>query len=93
MVQSSDSHGELGHWVESRRAAVDDLLNELGKGSPVCPVLGESLDLCIGRNFSGQQEPEKSFWEWFRAAWGLGQLSLTFRNGLATETDALLFRR
>lgn len=73
VLESSDSDGELGHWVEIAGAAVDELLNELGDVGAGSPLGREVADLLLGGNLAGQQKPEKTFWERLLAAWGLGE--------------------
>ena len=84
-------HGELAHGVEGRRAAVDDLLHELGDGGARGPVLGELGDLLGRGDLAGEEQPEEGLGEGFFAARGLGEEILAFFDGLAAEADALLW--
>ena len=72
VLESSDSEGELGHWVEVARAAVDELLNELGDIGAGGPLGGEVADLLLRGNLAGQEEPEEAFWEGLLTTGGLG---------------------
>jgi hypothetical protein len=47
--------------VESGGASVEDLLNELGESGTGSPLLGESLDLLLGGDLTGDEEPEETF--------------------------------
>ena len=60
MLESSDSEGELCHWVEVTWAAVDELLDEFGDFGTGGPLGGEVADLLLARNFTGQEKPEKT---------------------------------
>ena len=51
--------------MESGRAAVEDLLDEGGKGRAGSPVLGEGGDLLLGGHLSGEEKPEEGFGERF----------------------------
>ncbi|KAH3977081.1 hypothetical protein HBI24_066430 [Parastagonospora nodorum] len=52
VLESSDGDGELSHWVEIARAAVDELLNELGDVGAGGPLGGQVADLLLGRNLA-----------------------------------------
>lgn len=58
---SGDSQTELAHRMESGRASVQDLLNELGDSGASSPVLGKFDNLFLSRDFTGDEEPEEAF--------------------------------
>lgn len=60
VLKSGDSEGELGHWVQSGRAAVNQFLNELGHIGAGGPFCGEGADLLFAWDLAGQEQPEKS---------------------------------
>jgi len=60
LLESSDGERELSHGVEVRRAAVDQLLNELGDIGTSSPLSGQVADLLLGRDLAGKEEPEKT---------------------------------
>lgn len=104
-LKSSDSEGELSHGVEVGRAAVDELLDELGDIGTGSPVGRQVADLLLRRNLASQEKPEETLGKRLLATRGLGKdiLALgdllcvitywqTLRRhtyGLATEADAL----
>jgi hypothetical protein len=88
----SDSEGELTHGVESGRASVEQLLNKLGDSGTSSPVLGKSSDLLLRGDLTSDEEPEEGLGKGLGATGGLGEQLLAFGNGLAAETDALLWR-
>ena len=49
--------------MESRGASVEDLLDELGERGTGSPLLGESLDLLLGGDLAGDEEPEEALGE------------------------------
>jgi len=59
--------------VEVARAAVDELLNELGDIGAGGPLGGEVADLLLRGNLAGQEEPEEAFWEGLLTTGGLGE--------------------
>ena len=61
MLESSDSKGELCHWMEITGAAVDELLDEFGNFGTSGPLGGEVADLLLAGNFTSQEKPEKTF--------------------------------
>lgn len=79
-LQSSDSQGELGHGVQVIRAAVDELLNELGHIGTSGPFGGEIADLLLAGNLAGQQQPEETFRERLLAAGSFGKQLLALGN-------------
>lgn len=76
--------------MEGRGASVEDLLNEFGKSSTGSPLLGKGLDLLLGGDFAGDEEPEETFGKGLGTAGGLREKLLALGNGLAAETDTLL---
>lgn len=46
--------------MKGGRTSVKELLDELGNSSTSSPVLGESIDLFLSRDFTGDEEPEKT---------------------------------
>ena len=78
--------------MKRRRAAVEDLLNEGGDGGTGGPVLGEGVDLLLGGNLTSEEKPEETLGERLRPARGLRESLLNFGDGLAAETDTLLYR-
>lgn len=60
VLKSSDGERELSHWVESTRATVNELLNELRNGRTGCPFCREFADLLLGRDLASQKEPEET---------------------------------
>ena len=90
LLEGGDGHGELGHGVEVGRAAVDELLNELGDLGAGSPVGREVADLLLGGDLAGQEKPEEAFGQRLLATGGLGQKLLALGDGLAAEADTLL---
>jgi hypothetical protein len=76
--------------VEVGRAAVDELLNELGDLGAGSPVGREVADLLLGGDLAGQEKPEEAFGQRLLATGGLGQKLLALGDGLAAEADTLL---
>lgn len=76
--------------MEGGRASVQDLLDEFGDSSARGPVFGELVDLLLGGDFTGYEEPEKTLGQWLLATGGLGESLLDVRDGFTAETDALL---
>lgn len=76
--------------MKSRWAPVKDLLDEFWDSSASGPVLGELVDLLLGGDFTGDEEPEKTFGQWLLPTGGLGKSLLDIGDGFAAETDALL---
>ena len=60
LLESSDSQRELSHRVEVGRAAVDELLDELGEVGTSGPLGGEVTDLLLGGDLAGQEKPEET---------------------------------
>lgn len=76
--------------MESRRASVKDFLDKLGNGGTGSPVAGELLDLLLGGDLAGNEEPEETFREGFGTTGGFRKQILALRDSLATEADTLL---
>lgn len=92
VVEGSDGEGELRHGVEGGRASVEDLLNELGEVGAGSPLLGESLNLLLGGDLTGDEEPEETLREGLGTTGGLGEELLALGDGLATEADTLIYK-
>jgi hypothetical protein len=73
VLESSDGDGELRHGVEIARAAVDELLDELGDVGTGGPFCGQVADLLLGGNLASQQKPEETLWERLLTTGGLGE--------------------
>ena len=78
--------------MEGGRAAVEDLLDEGGEGRAGSPVLGEGVDLLLGGNLTSEEKPEETLGKRLRPARGLRESLLDLGDGLAAETDTLLYR-
>jgi hypothetical protein len=78
VLESSDGNGELRHGVEVARAAVNELLDELGDGGTGGPFCGKVANLLLGGNLAGQEKPEETFWQRLLATGGLGKELLAF---------------
>lgn len=61
LLESGDGKGELGHGVQVGRAAVDQLLDELGDVGAGGPLGGEVADLLLGGDLTGQEKPEETW--------------------------------
>lgn len=55
VLQGGNGQRELGHGVEVRRAAVNELRDELGDVGPRSPVCGEFTDLLLGGHLASQK--------------------------------------
>jgi hypothetical protein len=86
----SNSHTELAHGVERRRASVQNFLDEFRDGRTSSPVFRQFSNLFLGRYFPSNQKPEKAFGQRLRAAWCPGEKFLAFWDRLATETNTLI---
>lgn len=60
VLESSDSEGELCHWVKIAWASVDELFDELWYVGTSGPLGREIANLLLAGNFTGQKEPEKT---------------------------------
>lgn len=60
LLEGSDGHRELSHGVQVVGAAVDELLDELGKVGTGSPLGGQGANLGLRGNLTGQEEPEKT---------------------------------
>ncbi len=74
--------------MQRRRAAVEDLLNECGKGGTGSPILGEGRDLLLGGDLASEEKPEETFGKRLGPAGGPGKSLLDLGDGLATEANA-----
>lgn len=90
LLESRDGQRELGHGVEIGRAAVDQLLNELGEVGAGSPLGRKVADLLLGRDLTGEEKPEETLRKGLLATGSLGEELLALGDGLSTETDALL---
>lgn len=73
VLKSGHGQGELGHGVEGARAAVDELLNELGDIRAGSPLSRQVADLLLGGDLAGQQKPEETLRQRLLASGSLGQ--------------------
>jgi len=71
-------------------APINQLLYKFGDLGTSRPFLRKSLGLFLGRDFSSEQQPEKTFGQWFVPAWRFRELFLTFRDGQVSETDTFV---
>lgn len=83
----------MTHGVEGRRASVQNLFNKFWEGSTGSPVFRELGDLLLGGDLAGEQEPEEGLRKRFCTTGCFWELSLNFRDSLATETDTLICTR
>lgn len=86
-THGSDGERELAHGVEGRRAGVDEVLNELGDRSTGGPVGGESGALLLGRDLSGEEEPEEGLGERLLSSGRLRKELLALGDGLSTVKE------
>jgi hypothetical protein len=70
-LASEDTHGELSHGVHVLGEALDEVLDVLGDLASVEELSLEFLKLGVAWELSCEEEPEGSFGEGLRAAWGL----------------------
>lgn len=61
VLKSSDGKGELSHGVEVVRAAVNELLNELGDVGASSPLSGQVTDLLFAGDLTSEQQPEETY--------------------------------
>lgn len=90
LLESGNGERELRHGVEISRAAVDQLLDELGEVGAGSPLSREVADLLLSRDLAGKEKPEKTLGKRLLSAGGLGEELLALGDGLATEANALL---
>lgn len=90
VVQGGNGDRKLAHRVEGGWTAVDEFLDKLGKGSTSGPVGGETLDLLNGGDFAGEEKPEETLRQRLGSTGSFREQVLAFRNGLASESDALI---
>ena len=77
--------------MEGRRAAVDEILNELGEGAASGPVLAEFGDLLLGGDLASNEQPEETFGQRLVTTGRLREEVATFGDAVATEADTLLY--
>lgn len=75
--------------MQSTRAAVNDLFDELRETGARRPLLGEAIDLLLCRDLASDEEPEEALGQWFLATGSLGEFCLDIRDGVIAETNAL----
>lgn len=61
MFEGCDCEGELSHWVEIVRAAVDELGDELGDVGAGGQFGGQLSNLLLAWDFSSQEKPEEAY--------------------------------
>lgn len=76
--------------MEGVGASVDELLDEFGDLSPGSPLLGQTLDLLLGWDLSGEEEPEETLWQGLLTTWGGWEFGLALGDGQASESDTLV---
>lgn len=91
VIQSSDGCWELWHWMEGGWEVVKHCNNMSWQSGAVGPFTWQIISLSLVWNVAGDQEPEKTFGQWFCATWSLRQNLLAFRNRQAAETDSLIW--
>jgi len=87
VLESGNSNRELGHWVEGVGATIDELLDELGDPGAGSPFGGESADLLLSGDLSGQEKPEKTLGQRLLSSRSLGEKGLAFRNLESTASS------
>jgi hypothetical protein len=75
--------------VKGSRAAVDDLLNKLGKSCASSPLPREAINLLLGGDLASYEEPEKALRKRLLAAGSLGELILNLRDCVVAEPNSL----
>lgn len=88
-VKRIDSGTELSHWVQVAWEVVQHLHNVSWQVGGARPLLAELLDLGLGWDLAGDEEPEETLWQWLAALLGGGKELLAFWDGVALESDAL----
>lgn len=73
VLKSGDGQRELSHGVEGVGAAVNELLNELGKLRAGSPLGGEVANLLLGGNLTGEEEPEETLGKRLGTTGSLGE--------------------
>lgn len=60
MLKSVEGQRELGHGVKSARAAVEELLDELGDVRASCPLGRQIANLLLRWDLTSQEQPEQT---------------------------------
>lgn len=90
VVESRNSHGELGHGVQVLGEVVEHLGDELGDLSLLGQLAREDANLVGGRDLAGKEEPEHGLGKHLSASLALGEDLLAVLDGAAVETDTLV---
>lgn len=90
VLEGVDGQGELGHGVESLGAAVDKFFNKFRDGRASSPLGRESLDLLLGGDFTGDEQPEERLGKRLLTTISSGKQLLAFGDGQTTEADTFL---
>jgi hypothetical protein len=90
VLESIDSKRELGHGVEGLGTTVNEFLNEFRNLSTSSPLSREVLDLVVGGDFTGNEQPEEGLRKRLTAFFGTRKHLLAVRDGQTTETDTFL---
>ena len=90
-LQSSNSNGKLGHWMQVLWQAVQQLLNVLRQLRSGSQIGRQCLHLALSWHFTGQQQPKDGFWQWLITISCLWQLLLDVWNGTASESDTFFW--
>lgn len=93
VLQSGHGQRELSHGVKGARAAVDELLNELGDIGASSPLRRQVADLLLGGDLASQQQPEETFRKGLLAAGGLGQELLNLGDLRWPHCETCVFMR
>mmetsp|Transcript_9421 Transcript_9421/g.27492 ORF Transcript_9421/g.27492 Transcript_9421/m.27492 type:complete len:255 (+) Transcript_9421:1140-1904(+) len=91
-LQGEHRDGQLSHWVHCLWEGADERLHMRWQRRAVVEILGDHIYLCLGRDFTREQQPEEALGEWLVLgdARESGQLLLQLRDRVAAEADALL---
>jgi len=87
-VEGIDGRSELSHWVQVGWEVVEHLNNVSWQVSGGGPLLRQLFDFSFGWDLSGNQQPEKTFWEWFAAFFGSWEEFLALWDGVSLEPDS-----
>jgi len=90
VVKGSDSQTELAHRMKGGRAAIEYFFDKLWEGSTSSPIPRQLGDLLLGWYFTGDQEPEETFWNRFGTTRRFWEECLALRDSFAAEADSLL---
>lgn len=88
-LAGEDSHRELGHGVHRLGEALDEGLGLLWQLAAVEEFFLELLELAMGRELPGEEQPEGSLGQGLRAAWGLVALLSDLEEILASVGDTV----